>query len=519
MNERIPADLITPDQPFFLDLVAGRPDALDLVSRPLDAFAEAAKDGLARPVQREALANALRDYNEGLGASRQALRAIDRLAEEGTLCVLGGQQAGFLGGPLYTAYKIVSVLRVAAHAEALLGTPVVPIFWLATEDHDFTEINRARFLEPDGSLRTVAFEWEGRGKPIEDLPLTPEILQALEEALPASSELPESTRAFFQPEEGDDYSRWHARIWSRLFAEEGLVLVEPRILRGLTGPFFHEVLANAPRIHEALVAGRDRLASASYDPPFDPNRVGVPFHRGPTGERIRIEAPQDHADDALTAPGRYSTDAALRPLLADRLFPSIAHVLGPTEIAYHTMLAPLYDALDTPQPVLVPRGGFTLLSEDEANLLDRLGLPIPDAIAGEISSKEALRGAASSGLQGAFRAARSDASDAVERLRPTVDAIDPGLGARLRQTSDHVAGAFDRLEERAIRADLARQGISAAGLHALLASLRPTGRPQERVLSFAHAALRFGVEWVKRLPCADEPHRFAHFAVTIKGGE
>ncbi len=517
-NASIDPKLLYGESTFFLDYVAGRESALGLVEHSPSAFAAAAEARRAVSPSRDDIVDALAAYNERLGASPERLDRIERLREPETLCVVGGHQAGFLGGPLLALYKALSIVRTAAHVEERLGVPVVPLFWLATEDHDFTEINRARFLDEDGSIRTVAFEWSERGRPIEALPITAEIFGAFGEALPAKASVPEGVRSLFAPSEEDDYGTWHARIWSRLFADDGLVLVEPRTVRPFSGRFFHDALRRSDDVGGALRNGRETLADAGYAAPLDPDRVGRPFIFAPSGERTRVDDPTAHAAAALETPGRYSSDAALRPLLADALFPTVASVLGPTELAYHAMLRPLYDLFELPQPVLVPRAGYTLLSEDEARILDRLDVPIEAALAGEVDSKDILREAASMTLRRAFDASRRDVASALDPLRPLLAELDPGLESRWRQTSDHAEGAIDRLEERAVRADLARDGLSAAALHALLVSLRPTGRPQERVLSLAHAASRFGVEWIDRLPGSDGPSRFAHFAVTIRGG-
>lgn len=516
MSVRIDPALLYGEQAFFLDYVARRTSALRLVEREPDAFAEAASARRSPLSPCDEIAEALRVYNRRLGASLTTLEHVERLREPTTLCVVGGHQAGFLGGPLFAVYKALSVLRAARYAEETLGVPVVPLFWLATEDHDFTEINRARFLEPDGALRTVSFDWPDRGRPIEKLPITAEVRRALDEALPQDSV--GTASSIFRPAEGDDYASWHARIWLRLFADDGLVLVEPRTVRRFSGPFFRDALERADEIARALRGGRDALASAGYDAPLDPDRAGRPFVFGPSGERVRVDDPSAHIDIAARAPERYSADAALRPLLVDRLFPTIGSVLGPTELTYHAMLHPVYSVFDLPQPVLLPRAGYTLLDEAEAHVLERLGLSIDEALAPDVDSKAVLRRAASPEMQRAFDAARRDLASGLAPLRPLLTKLDPGLESRWHQTADHAGAAIDRLEERAVRADLARAGLSAGGLHALLASLRPTGRPQERVLSFAHAAARFGVEWVRRLPGSDRPDRFAHFAVTIQGG-
>jgi bacillithiol biosynthesis cysteine-adding enzyme BshC len=519
MNTQIDPRLIYSGHPLFLDYVSQRESALRLFHRAPSDFEASAAARSRTPAPRQEIANVLRPYNERLGASAASLSNIAALSDRSTLCVIGGQQAGFLGGPAYTLYKILTVIHTAVKIEADLEVRVVPIFWLATEDHDFTEVNRARFLDKDGSLRTVSFEWSERGLPIESLPITPELLNAADEALGLIPDETREVRDLFSPGADDDYSTWHARIWSRLFADEGLVLVEPRIIRPLAGRFYGGALARSDEVAAAIRDGAEAVRASGYDPSLDPERVGRVFHIDASGRRGRIDDPTPHVKAALATPDAYSTDVALRPILADALLPTVASVLGPSEIAYHAMLLPLYRLFETPQPVFVPRCGYTLLSGAEAELLKRLDLSIEIALSAEFDPKASLSEASSPQLRDAFAETRQKADSVLCDLLPSLSDLDPGLKARWRQTSDHVGQAIDRLEERAVRADLARRGLSSKGLHALITSLRPTGKPQERALSFVHFAARFGLEWIRHLPGPELPGRFAHYAVTIQGGE
>jgi bacillithiol biosynthesis cysteine-adding enzyme BshC len=519
MTIKIDPRLIYSENVLFLDYVSQRESVLRLFEQTPSGFEASAAARGRRVFPRQALSEALRAYNEQLGASAASLSNIAALADRSTLCVIGGQQAGFLGGPAYTLYKILAVIRTAATLETDLGVRVIPIFWLATEDHDFTEINRVRLIEADGSIRTVAFDWSERGLPIELLPITPELRRAVDEALGRIPEEAQDVRRLFSAEVDDDYSAWHARIWSRLFADDGLVLVEPRTVRPLAGEFFHAALSRADEIAAAVRDGADAVHESGQALPLDPERVGRVFHIDPSGRRGRIDDPAPHVDAALATPGAYSTGVALRPILADSLFPTVASVLGPSEIAYHAMLLPLYRLLEVPQPVLVPRCGYTLLSGEQAELLKRLDVPIETALSAEFDPKAVLSKASSPKIGAAFTDARRRVEDDLRELLPPLTELDPGLEARWRQTASHAGQAIDRLEERAVRADLARRGLSSKGLQALITSLRPTGKPQERALSFVHFATRFGVEWIRHLPGPERPDRFAHYVVTIQGGK
>ena len=512
MTTAIDPRILYPENPLFLDYGDRRETAVRLFEGPREDPLEAASAvrGVSRP--RSELAASLRAYNEQLDASEKSIRNAQSLRDPATLCVLGGQQAGFLGGPSYTAYKILSIIRSAERLSSALDVPVAPVFWLASEDHDVGEVNRALLLDDDGSLRRISFGETERGRAIETLPITGQMRSAAAEVLARFPDAAASIRDLFCAANGDDYATWHARIWSHLFAGSGLVLVEPRTVRHLAGHLFEIALSRAGDVTAALREGTERLVKAGYDPPLDPDRAGRPFLIDTSGRRVRAGAAPRRSDEA------FSADVALRPVFADALFPTIANVLGPSEMAYHAMLAPLYDLFEVPQPIPVPRTGYTLLSEEEEDLLREIRVPIEVAISTGFDPKLVLRRAASDRVQDQFAAARRGVESALEPLLPVLSELDPGLEARWRQTSEHAGQAINRLEERANRADLARRGVSAKRLHTLRASLRPADKPQERGLSFVHFAIRFGIEWLDGLLAPEDSDRFSHHAVTIRGG-
>jgi len=517
--ERIDPRLLHAANRIFLDYVTGTDTALGFFERAPGDVEAAADDRRSGAFPRTALAARLRTYNERLDVPRAVLEHIDTLEEPHSLCVIGGQQAGFLGGALFTAYKALSVVRAASRLAERLRAPVVPVFWLATEDHDLTEINRIRTLDPSGNLRTISFDWDGRGRPIERLPITPDVRAAAEEAFELFPPKYASARDLFLPHSSDDYAMWHARIWSRLFGASGLILVEPRAIRDLAGPFFGRALTSADQIGAALAESGAALRAAEYAVPLDPETAGGLFSFGDDGRRIRIADPLSHAARAAEAPTDYSPDAALRPVLADALFPTIASIVGAAELAYHAMLRPVYRLFGIPQPILLPRPGYTLVTAPQAALLARCGASVSDVLAGRFDAKAAARSAVSADLLALFAERKTSVREALRPLYHRLEDLDPGLAARWRQTVDRIEEQIDRLEERAVRADSARSGVSLRALRRLDVEIRPAGRLQERVLSLIHVAARDGLSWLAGLESPPDPGEYAHYAVTVGGSD
>jgi uncharacterized protein YllA (UPF0747 family) len=310
--ERVAARVIYPERKLYLDYIARCGDAPSFFTHRLAA------------------------YNTRLTDSPAVLANITDLRARSTFCVISGQQVGFLGGPIYTCYKIMTTIRLAASLQERLGVRVVPLFWLANEDHDFTEINHARFLKDDGEVGTIRFEWEERGRPIADLPLSDEIRGAYTEYFDALPPGPyhADTRDLFAPKQGEDYCTWHARLFAQFFSKQGLVIVEPSLLRTSGRAFFRVALERRTGIRDRLEKTAAELREAGYSPPLAPAQAGGLYTFDATGRRVRVTDSLSHLLAVDEHPERYSPDAALRPLFADSLLPVLASVLGPGEIAY-----------------------------------------------------------------------------------------------------------------------------------------------------------------------------------------
>ncbi len=520
MTQSIDPRILYSESPFFLDFLEGKESATEFFEHSLASAGRLAEKREAFPDQRtrSGTCDALLEYNRMLDAPAEAMGNIERLRNVNALCVIGGQQAGFLGGPLFVIYKIVSVIRAAAWLSDRLDAPVVPVFWLASEDHDFAEINHTRWLDDSGALRTISFDWEEQGHPIEQMPITEAVRHAFNEANRKISFSRASDAVVFKPEESDDYCRWHARIWSRLFSHDGLILVEPHVLRPLAKPFFVRALSEPNVIRGSLAQGAARLTEHGYPVPLDLSNAGTLFEISMDGKRRRIEPPPEGTPRTIGHPPAKtcSTDAALRPLLADSLLPTIANILGPSELAYHAMLCPLYKQWNIPQPLAIPRQGATVIPKAGFELLSDLGVGISEALHPEFKPADVIRRLASDELNLEFSEAQARLEEALLPLKDRLIQLDPGLETRWRQTVDQARHQVERLEDRAIRAELGRRGIPVKDLQRLKTLLQPTEKPQERVLSAFSFIANYGVEWIHKMIARGEPDRFEHQLIVLE---
>lgn len=463
----------------------------------------------------------LRAYNASLGASRRALENITALADADTMCVVTGQQAGLVGGPAYTAHKIATTIRLAAHVETSLGRRCIPVFWLATEDHDFGEINHAYLVQPDGEVGRVGFGWAEKGRPIAALPVNGRVRRAFEAYWTHAAGGPylDETREQFAPQEGEGYAVWNARVWSSLFAEQGLVIVEPRTIRAPAGAFFEWALRHCEEIRHRLDRVAQQLTQAGYVPQIQSESAGQLYTFDREGYRVRVQDPERHIDDAVARPERYSTDAALRPIFADAMLPTVASVLGPGETAYQAMLRPLYELFEVPQPHLFPRKSYTLVAAREAERLAAYGTTAQEILRGSFSPEHLMARLVPTEERRAFEAAERAIAAALEPVRSHVAERDPRLGRTIAQHMARTQRGLADLERRAYRSCLRHMGYSRGELRALQNAVLPRGRLQERVLPLPHFMMRHGRAVVEVLLAAGELQDYSHNVVILDGAD
>lgn len=518
--ETVPLPLLYPGHALLRDLAAGSPAAARFFTvppgDPAAALLSAARSRCVPPPLPAAVAQALAAHQRRCGGDARSAANAKALAAGRASCVVTGQQAGLLGGPVYTAYKIATAVRLARRAAERTGRPCVPVFWLASEDHDIGEANHTFGTKPDGEIGRVSFRAAG-GRELRRLPLdervTGSVARYFEELLPAGDR--RRARVPYAADGERSYTGWVARSWMRLFAGTGLVIVEPALLRPACGALFERALAHRGAVTKALAAVAGELAAAGYRAPLDPAVAGAPFRIEADGTRVRVADAAAELRRGAGDPAVLSTDAALRPIFADALLPNLAHVVGAGEIAYHAMLKPLYALFGVAQPAVLPRRSLTFLTDGESEALDRYAVAVREALAGAVHPGAAATRLLGAGDTAEFERAAAGIRAAFQPLAGRAGGVDPGLTRTWQRSRDHALLGLARLRARTGRAVLARRGYSRAALHRLLNQIRPRGRPQERVFPVPHFLARFGAAFLDACLIDQPAGAFTHEVVTL----
>jgi bacillithiol biosynthesis cysteine-adding enzyme BshC len=503
--------------PAFLSGEAGAEAFLPADYRRPEVRAARARAAGARAVSGPVV-EALRRQNAGFAPSPARAAHLEALGQRGTSAVVTGQQVGLFLGPLYTVHKAASAIALARQLARESGAPCVPVFWLQTEDHDFAEVNHCHVLDAESA--PVRLELEGEAwQPVRDHVLGPALegplaglTRCLEDA-PSGAEVLALVRAHYRP--GATLAAAFAGLLAEVFADEGLVLIDPRdpALAPAQGALHLRALTEADAIASLLEERSGALAEAGFSTQVHV-RPGAPlsfFHpEGPGGPRYRLAphpegwslvgpgqvvARQAVVEALARDPGVVSSSALLRPLLQDSLLPTAAVVGGPAEVSYFAQLGPLYAHLGVALPMVAPRARFRLVDARTRRWLEGLGLEpgelevSRDALLARLCTGpgEAPAAALEAGLKAQLEAVLGglapplslDVVDAVERTRGTIARAASRLAGRYRrslQRGDEVTrDRVDRLQ------------------HVLF----PHGEPQERVVGPWSFAARVGLATLK----------------------
>ncbi|MGH9863684.1 MAG: bacillithiol biosynthesis cysteine-adding enzyme BshC, partial [Candidatus Acidiferrales bacterium] len=483
-----------------------------------ESFEKASRALVLEEARRTAVADVLAEQNEIFAGDARTQENIRRLREGRARAVVTGQQVGLFGGPAYSVYKALTAIRLAEKLTAE-GLPAVPVYWLASEDHDFAEVNHCEFLDGQQQLLALA----DSSAPPADTPIGEITFAAAIDALrqevkrlwPADRAAEaESLLSGYRP--GASYAHAFGRLMQRLFAGRGLVVLDPQhpTLHTLARSLFRHALEEAEALH-TQVRGRDReLEQAHYHVQvrlrenatllfLTLNGRRLPMRRRGSGFSLPGEGERSLAEllELLERePERFSPNVLLRPLVQDSLLPTVAYVAGPNEIAYFAQASVLYDKLLGRMPVIVPRVSLTLAEPKIQRLLERYQLGLKDFFHGRepVRARLAERHLPPRLLRRLERAQAqiekllSEAAGELKRLDPSLEgAADTSRRKMLYQ--------LEKLRHKAARAQAERTEIIGRHLDMLSNSLCPHRELQERRLNFLSFVARHGQELVDRL--------------------
>lgn len=483
---------------------------------PCSPFDNCWKKGTAPGLQpdRAELVRALREQNVAWGAGEATAANLDKLAA-GARAVVTGQQVGLFGGPLLTLMKAATAIRKAQVASES-GVPHVPVFWMATEDHDLPEVNQAAFLSKNG-VEVLRSKFPEHGtREVGALPLGEAILPVVERAEELLNFAPvsELLRECYTPAE--TLASSFAKLITALFREYGLIVIDAsrREYHAMGAPVLRYAIEHADELHEGLLENSRELEAAGFHAQVLIGEISsLLFVVDEQGNRVALRrvagewkaGTRVYSQDELLAllenePERISPNALLRPVFQDALLPTSAYVGGPAEVAYFAQCRLLYERiLGVVTPVL-PRLSATLIDAPTQVVMEQHELSLRDALQPEAELLQKL-GARAIPIEGKRKiAAAGNALDAeLTAMSQWMNAMDEGLGRSAGVAANKMRYQMNRLRRLAANWQVQKETHLAKHAAAVSQLLFPDGHPQERYLSGVALLARTDVDVPKLL--------------------
>jgi bacillithiol synthase len=446
---------------------------------------------------RHAVVDVLRKQNLAFGGDEATARNLERL-RDGAFAVVTGQQVGLFGGPAYSIYKALTAVHAARELSAL-GVEAVPVFWLATEDHDLAEVDHC-FVPKRGGFERLDLPTSGPAdRRVGDIRLG----QAIRE-------LSSQATALFEGSSAEEVGRWitesytpeetfgssFGKLMARIFAGRGLIFLDPMSpeLHRLSLPTMLRAVQEHKALATELVARSEALEKCGFHAQVKVTEQSTLAFRMVDGQRLPLRAASgglvagnktESLEETLNAmeahPEDFGPSALLRPVIQDTLLPTVAYIAGAAEVAYHAQTSLVYEKLLGRAPAILPRASFTLVPPHVSNLLKKYNMTASDILEGRHRLRARLEAEA---LPQALAARFDDAEQAikamVEGFREPLTKLDQTLLGALDTASEKILYQFNGLRAKAGRAEGFRTGVLNTHENEIANWLFPNNALQER---------------------------------------
>jgi len=467
--------------------------------------------------RRQRVSAILERQNQSWGASGKTLENIGRL-RAGASAVVTGQQVGLFGGPLFSIFKALTAVKLADQATRS-GVDCVPVFWLATEDHDLAEVNQISIPGSEGSLQKRSAPSQGlQAAPVGTVRFGPEIQPVVEAAAGflGGSEVSGFLREAYR--QGETFGTAFARLFARLFADWGVILLDAADpdFHQVAQPIYRAAIERAAELDEGLLARGRELEAAGYHQQVKVtpsstllftlrNGARVPVHRRLNGngsadflvEEERISQ-AELLNRVASSPQDFSANVLLRPVIQDYLLPTLAYTGGSAEVAYFAQVGVVYETLLKRVTPIIPRFSATVVEAKPKGLLERYGLRLPDLFHGPETLREHMAARTlPKELQSAFDDAEASLEKSLAAIREALARLDSTLVDSATNAASKMQHQLTQLRSRAARAELRQTEVLGRHADALCNSLYPNKTLQEREIAGIYFVARQGVEFLR----------------------
>jgi bacillithiol synthase len=470
---------------------------------------------LARSVNRSELVAALRRYAETLHAPKAVLKNLERLEHPESRAVVTGQQAGLLLGPNYTLSKAITAINLAKELSTE-DRPVVPIFWVASQDHDVAEVNHAYLFDMKEELRRLELPLP-ENTPVGRITLNPEWLNQIITELKTVN-VPEQNRqevvALLErtASRAKTFADWFVAILYELLGEQGLIVLNPMEadIAKLFRPILEAELSRPETSSQAINDAGERLRSFGFEPQLNRAKGATNLFLEENGLRqlLRVEGKnfftevnqytlEDLKRKLDEDPTSITPAAGLRPITQDAILPTAISVLGPGELRYFAQLKGVYEAHGLAMSLTWARATMTVLEPPVVRIMEKFNLTFADVQNLAKHREDILLGLHGHGKS--FEETLGTLETSLEKLLNEVKAIDPTLQGSVERSEKYFHKTLNSLKTKTVKALENRDDIYTGQFRRLEQHLLPIGEPQERLISPFSFFLKFGIKPVMNL--------------------
>ena len=541
----IPFRRIPHQSELYLDYLDFSPKVLRFYARTpvLESVESLARSPLGDYPRRE-MAEILDSQNRAFGSAERTFDHIRDLEQADSVAVVTGQQVGLFTGPLYTIYKALTAIRIADELRKR-KLRAVPVFWMDSEDHDLAEVSKLWVLGADSIPQIMQYQHglpenggdDSAAHPVGSLKLAPSIRILVDNYLNllGNTDWKDSVRRQLQTtyHPGAALSESFGKLMAELFGAYGLVLFDAhrREAKPLVSTLFQRVIREADAIRETLRARNRDLEEAGYHTQVHVQENStVLFLQDKAGRRALTRSKsgfaikngeRDYSADELVrlaedSPEQFSPSVLLRPLVQDRLFPTVAYVGGPAEVAYFGQIHSLYEFFERPMPVIWPRASFTLLEPDVYSRMERYGIAFEDCFEGKHHLVERIiTGANHSSATVILTGLQKKLNETLEEIRPGMQAGDASLGAALDTAQRKILHHVEALHTKFVHLEARRNQGTLTEADLLLNHCYPNKTLQERVLGVHYFLARHGPSLLETVNSRIDIGSFVHRLVKL----
>ncbi len=466
---------------------------------------------------REEAVEFLLQFNRQFGVDEKAITNIKKLKLSDALALVTGQQLGLFGGPVYTFYKIITVIHLSRRLEEQLKQPVIPVFWPADEDHDFDEVRTVQGLTGKG-VKAFSLVENNTNRPVSEIEFPPqlsELKKALKIALidtDFSDNLWKLIDDCFKPEE--TFLKGFGTFISRLFSKHGLVLAGSNNTKAkqLTKQCLIKSVEQSDAVYEALKEQSNKLQEAYHQQVtlynshlfyLSESSGRMKINRGDTGwhtENGKRWSKGELLNEIDNQSRKFSPDVFLRPVVQDKLLPTLGYIGGPGEVAYYGQMKSFYNVFDMKMPVIFPRLSATFIEPAIVRIFRELPFEVKDYQKRiEDLETEYAKKCENINIETLFADWKKGIKDLEVFYSKPVKKIDETLAGTSKKAQAQYFNELDKLKGKTYQAVKKNEEIQIKRIRRIQRHLFPERNLQERTISGIYYMNKFGIDIWDRL--------------------